>query len=132
MAAAIISIYDKWWQKIKSGDKTIEVRKTIFRNENFDGTVYIYVTAPIKRVVGKFECGLVNVYGIDELWHIRQEEHGMTIKEYREYSYGVDHLYAIEIEDLEIFDKPLMFTDVIPGGHPTPGYQYFDPREVGA
>lgn len=60
----IISIKPKWAQKIYSGEKTIEWRKTrpsmLIPREK----IYIYETAPISQVTGYFVmAGIINFHG---------------------------------------------------------------------
>lgn len=54
----LLSIKPKWAEKIYSGEKTIEFRKSI--PKNFDTTedvVFIYETAPVKMVTGYIRIG---------------------------------------------------------------------------
>lgn len=54
MKSVIISIRPKWCEKIASGKKTIEVRKTAPKEVSFKA--YIYATRPKKY----YKCGAVN------------------------------------------------------------------------
>ena len=60
MKAILLSIKPEWAEKIYNGEKTIEWRKSrprIDRN-NRHQRVYIYETAPVKRITGHFTlCG---------------------------------------------------------------------------
>lgn len=54
MTDIILSIHPKWAQKIYSGKKIFEVRKTapgLFR-ANHDCIIYLYETSPIKKITG--------------------------------------------------------------------------------
>lgn len=53
MKAVLISIHPQWCEKIASGEKTIEVRKTAPKEVPFKG--YIYATRPKKY----YKCGAV-------------------------------------------------------------------------
>lgn len=56
MKAILLSIKPEWAEKIYNGEKTIEWRKSrprIDRN-NHHTRVYIYETAPVKRITGCF------------------------------------------------------------------------------
>ncbi len=50
----ILSIKPKWAEKIYSGEKKIEWRKTCPSTVNEGAKVYIYETAPICKVTGRF------------------------------------------------------------------------------
>lgn len=65
MKAILLSIKPEWAEKIYTGEKTIEWRKSrprIDRN-NRRMRVYIYETAPVKRITGHFT--LRGCYGLD-------------------------------------------------------------------
>lgn len=49
----ILSIKPKWAELIYSGKKTIEWRKSFPKRENIE-CVYLYETAPVKKVTGFF------------------------------------------------------------------------------
>ena len=49
----ILSIHPKWAKLIYEGKKTIEWRKSFPKNENLN-TVFIYETAPVKKITGYF------------------------------------------------------------------------------
>lgn len=50
----ILSIKPKWAELIYSGKKTIEWRKSFPKRENIE-CIYLYETAPVKKVTGFFE-----------------------------------------------------------------------------
>lgn len=65
--AILLSIHPKWAQKIYSGEKTVEWRKTF--PKGYSGIVFLYETAPVKKVTGfVIVAGFVglnmNEYGI--------------------------------------------------------------------
>jgi predicted transcriptional regulator len=65
MKAILLSIKPEWAEKIYNGEKTIEWRKSrprIDRN-NCHTRVYIYETAPVKRITGYFT--LAGCYEVD-------------------------------------------------------------------
>lgn len=51
----LLSIHPKYWNLIKSGKKTMEIRKSVPKNMFFPFRVYVYVTGGV-GVVGKFDC----------------------------------------------------------------------------
>lgn len=54
----LLSIKPKWAEKIYSGEKTIEFRKSIPKNFNTsEDVVFIYETAPVKMVTGYIKIG---------------------------------------------------------------------------
>lgn len=55
MQEILLSIHSKYWDLIKSGKKTIEIRKTKPQKMFYPFRVHVYVTGGI-GVVGKFDC----------------------------------------------------------------------------
>lgn len=50
----ILSIHPKWAEKIYAGEKKIEWRKTKPKSYDREMKVYLYETAPVKKVTGYF------------------------------------------------------------------------------
>ena len=55
MTEILLSLHPKYWDLIKSGEKTIEIRKTKPQQVHYPFRVIVYVTGGI-GVVGKFDC----------------------------------------------------------------------------
>lgn len=53
MTDVLISIHPKYAYAILDGIKTVEVRKTAMRKLDPGDTIFLYATAPIKKVVGQ-------------------------------------------------------------------------------
>jgi predicted transcriptional regulator len=63
----ILSIKPKWAELIYSGKKTIEWRKSFPKRENIE-CVYLYETAPVKKVTGFFYWeNFVTLYFLDPI-----------------------------------------------------------------
>ena len=58
MQEILLSLHAKYWDLIKSGKKTIEIRKTKPRIVQMPFRVIVYVTGGI-GVVGKFDCDTI-------------------------------------------------------------------------
>lgn len=55
MQEVLLSLHSEYWDLIKSGEKTLEVRKKSPQQISFPFRVIVYVTSGI-GVVGKFDC----------------------------------------------------------------------------
>lgn len=132
--AVLISIRPEWVDKILSGEKTLEVRKTRPKLEA-PFKVYIYCTAGNlsykvnggmvcnvsggKIVVGEFVCDRVKCI-MEEQFVVKEDAEEalegsvMTInqaKNYAKWKHGTPHyeckdLYGWHISDLKIYDQP--------------------------
>lgn len=129
MKSVLISIRPQWVEKIASGQKTIEVRKTAPKEVPFKAYIYETKGQYIKfihgahtkygygcgKVIGEFVCDRTTDISVvvrncnenyNEVYH-NDECKGscLTWKELQEY--GKDKpLYGWHISDLKIYDKP--------------------------
>lgn len=55
MQEVLLSLHSEYWDLIKNGQKTIEVRKVAPKQVSFPFRVIVYVTGGV-GVVGKFDC----------------------------------------------------------------------------
>lgn len=121
MKSVLISIRPQWVEKIASGQKTIEVRKTAPKCE-VPFKCYIYETkgqyikfihgAHTKygygcgKVIGEFVCDYVKEYTSNERgWYCYDLETCLLCDEIAGYGKGKT-LYGWHISDLKIYDKP--------------------------
>ena len=118
--AIMLSIRPKWCEKIASGEKTIEVRKTRLKLDT-PFKVYIYCTqsgvalgawGKHGKVIGEFTCDRIDrlapanepygIYDIDDDYVLQTcLENGALW----DYGHGTS-LYGWHISDLKIYDKP--------------------------
>lgn len=118
--AIMLSIRPKWCEKIASGEKTIEVRKTRPKLDT-PFKVYIYCTqsgvalgawGKHGKVIGEFTCDRIDrlapanepygIYDIDDDYVLQTcLENGALW----DYGHGTS-LYGWHISDLKIYDKP--------------------------
>lgn len=128
MKAVLISIRPKWCEKIVSGEKTIEVRKTRPKLQT-PFKCYIYCTLPRYphedfietdypkpqfygggKVIGEFTCNRVtNLFSNSRFWLDEDDilHTCLSAAEMRKYANGANGLYGWHISNLKIYDKPL-------------------------
>lgn len=135
MKSVIISIRPKWCEKIVSGKKTIEVRKTAPKEVPFK--CYIYMTQGAykdlglyseciyqnrMKVIGEFICNKITRYNCDKAFdeyfiagyigaYMPLKEMCLTNKDLIEYGKGRP-LYGWHISNLKIYDKPLLLSEL--------------------
>ncbi len=128
MKAVFISIQPKWVQKIASGKKTIEVRKTRPKIKTpFKCYIYCTIGNGVKgdylvpsgiqcgKVIGEFVCDKITDISVvvrncnEDYNHVYHNDECkgscLTWKELQEYGKGKT-LYGWHISDLKIYDKP--------------------------
>ena len=125
--AVMLSIRPKWCEKIASGEKTIEVRKT--RPKLIPQfKCYIYCTLPKYphedfiatdyprpqfygggKVIGEFTCNRVtNLFSNSRFWLDEDDvlHTCLSAAEMRKYANGANGLYGWHISNLRIYDTP--------------------------
>lgn len=121
MAAVLISIRPEWCEKIASGEKTIECRKT---RPKIDPPFkcYIYQTHEGQKegrlhsgIIGEFICRKIQRFdcGYDSRYNVTGAEIGDMCLTYDQfYRYGKNRpLYGFGISDLKIYDTPKELSD---------------------
>ena len=119
----ILSIKPKYASMMLSGAKRYEFRKSIF-SEKYIKKVYIYVTSPIKKIVGLFEIGCIIKDCPEGLWDRLGIYSGMNKAEFFEYFQEAKIGYAIEIKHIEIFKTQHDPKKIIPGFYPPQSFCY--------
>ena len=119
----ILSIKPRYAKLILSGDKRYEFRKSIF-SEKYVQEAYIYVTAPIKKIVGLFEIGCIIRGRPEDLWDQLGIHSGMNEAEFFDYFKDAKIGIAIEIKRVEIFESQCDPKELIPGFHPPQSFCY--------
>lgn len=122
MKSVLISINPKWVEKIASGEKTIEVRKTAPKQVPFK--CYIYMTQGTykdlgsysewiyknrMKVIGEFVCDMIEPFTEYKLLYdgnYVEKETRVPTEELLSYKGKNDFLYGWHLSDLKIYDKP--------------------------
>lgn len=94
----LMSIRPKWVEKIRSGEKTVELRKT-WSKLFTDGRVYIYETAPTKKIVGWMKLDSLVRAEPQELWEAVGKRSCVDKKDFDEYYNGKHIGYGLCIKE---------------------------------
>ena len=86
----LLSIKPEYAERIFSGEKRFEFRKKIWKNYNVLSVIdtqkiYLYVSAPVKRIQGYFKYHHVTVANPRKLWKKHDFLAGITEKEFQTY-----------------------------------------------
>lgn len=102
----MLSIKPKYVKEILSGAKQYEFRKQIFKDKSAT-PVFIYSSSPQKKIVACFRVGKIVKGHPDYLWEQFRDVSGMSEQEFFDYFSDRDTGYAIRIDELEPFAKPV-------------------------
>ena len=132
MKCVMLSIRPKWVEKIASGKKTIEVRKSAPKEVPFKAYIYCSkaksrwllsdyegayknskgeIVCAQQHIIGEFICDKVDEYTFSHyeaeyrVTHVEQEAMCLNQPELIRYGKG-ETLYGWHISDLKIYDKP--------------------------
>ncbi len=106
MTAVLLSIKPEFAEKIFSGEKKFEFRRSMFKKNNIT-RVIVYVTRPIKMVVGEFEIEEIIQDDIDSLWGKTCMVSGITKEHFYNYFKNKEVGFAIKIKSYKKYNKPM-------------------------
>jgi type I restriction enzyme S subunit len=121
----LLSIKPKYVKSILEGGKRYEFRKTIFKNREIN-RIYIYSSSPVKKIVASFVIGDILEDHPSDLWDTVKEYAGIDYRDFFAYFEGKSRAYAIEIQNLKIFDDPIDPCETMTGFAPPQSYCYMD------
>ncbi|MCH9270136.1 ASCH domain-containing protein [Pantoea ananatis] len=119
----ILSIKPEYAERILSGEKKFEFRKSIFKNKDVD-TVIIYATMPVGKVIGEFKVGDILMHTPAELWDKTKSYAGISHKFYKAYFASREKAFAISVKSPKRYILPLSLEDVSPGAKAPQSFRY--------
>lgn len=121
----LLSIKPRFADEILKGNKKYEFRKSVFKKSSGSGKVYIYSTAPIKKIVGSFTIeSIIEDYPCN-LWKMFNKYSGIKKDEFFEYFKNKQKGYAIKIKEVEVYKNPIDPKLLFPDFYPPQSYCYF-------
>lgn len=124
--ALLLSVKQKYANKIFSGTKTVELRKYSPRVTKGD-TILVYVSSPVKALSAILRVDMIVTTKIDELWLRVQRNADITEEEYLEYYSGTTTGCGIFFDDVYLLPSPLKLDTLKkmwPSFHPPQGFYY--------
>jgi len=103
----LLSIKPTYVKEIIAGNKKYEFRKVIFKTPHKIEKVFIYSSYPVKNIIGTFTIGKIIKGTPEDLWHQCHQFAGIKKKDFFKYFNNKNQGFAISIENIEIFLKPL-------------------------
>ena len=100
----IASIHDNWFQLIASGEKTIEVRKSMPKDFiAHDGSYVYWYNTKTKKIEGRSKLIKINFYGRSEIYKTDYEKTKLSQREIQDYmSQWAFFWYLGDFEPLDI------------------------------
>jgi len=104
----LLSIKPEYADKILSGEKRFEFRKSIFKKEGIR-TVIIYATMPVGKVIGEFNIKNILSDKPEFIWDRTRDLSGITKSFFDSYFYERSRAYAIEVESVKNTIHPSVY-----------------------
>ena len=113
----LLSIKPRFAEAIMDGRKKYEFRKNKFTKTDIN-CIYMYSTSPIKKIIGFFKITDIIEDSPTALWDRLKDQAGISEDEFFDYFRNKDMGFALEIKDVERFEKPLdpkiLFPNFVP------------------
>lgn len=106
----LLSIKPEFAEKILSGEKRYEFRRTLFRSLSVE-KIIIYVSSPVKKVVGEFIIDDILSLEIKELWNKTKADAGISKEYFFQYFSNKEFGYAIKVKYVRKYSKELRIED---------------------
>ena len=98
----LLSIKPEFAEKIFSGEKKFEFRRSIFKNRNVK-KILVYASSPVQKVIGEFEIDEIVHQDIETLWDMTSSHSGISKEYFTSYFAGKQQGFAIKIKNLRKF-----------------------------
>ena len=97
----LLSIKPEYSNKIFSGEKKFEYRKSIFKQEiKF---IVVYVTKPVGMIIGEFEIDKIISDTPKQIWDLTKEHSGIEEDKFRNYFLNRETGFAIKVKEAKLY-----------------------------
>ena len=102
MKSVLLSLKSQWWELMKTGEKTLEIRKSRPRDIDLPARVLVYLPKPDGRIVGEFQ--VEHFVETDKFGGLERRSM-VPLWKLEEYA-GGDLLYGWTVDDVVEYDVP--------------------------
>ena len=128
----LISIKPEYANKIFDGTKTVELRRVKPRLKS-DDWVLVYVSTPVRALVGMFQVESVVESSPTRLWSQVKDHAGVTREQFYLYYAGTDRAYGIFLKTFRHLPRAIdlgYLKRKLYGFQPPQSYRYLTPDEA--
>lgn len=111
MKPIVISIQPKWSRLIRSGHKTIELRRRFPRLPE-GATAYLYESSPTCTLSSVLRLGVIHELPVADLWRLHGSASCVDEAHFAEYYAGRTIGFGIEIAECAPLRKPIPLADL--------------------
>ena len=118
----LLSIHPKFVEKILTGKKRFEFRKTLPTKDV--ESVIIYATKPVGKVVAEFKVKSIHSKSPEQLWLETKNYAGIDKNFFFQYFKGREIAHAFEVGKLMVFEQPKELKEFVSSGTPPQSFCY--------
>ena len=132
--AIFMSIRPQYANKIFDGIKTVELRRVRPKYIARKALILVYVSSPVKSLVGAFKVDRIIKKPLSELWEIVRDRAGVTREEFDAYFDGTLTGVGIFFSETWRLPEPIALRDLedMIGFQPPQGFRYATASELAA
>ena len=101
----LLSIKPEFANKIFSGEKLYEYRKSVFKESVT--TIVVYASSPVQRIIGELEIDKILMDTPQRIWNLTSSHSGISKAFFSEYFGGREQAYAIKIAKCNRYPEPI-------------------------
>lgn len=105
-ASLILSLKPEYADLIFNGKKEVEFRKR-FPTNNMNYEIFVYVSSPVKQILGAFRVNQVIKAPPEEIWHTTSKVAGIDKSSFDAYFLNHEIAYALKITNIRKFNSPV-------------------------
>ena len=131
--AILMSVRPQYANKIFDGTKTVELRRIKPKTLGNGDLVFIYVSSPVKALMGAFRVASVVEKKLAPLWRMVKNDAGVTRAEFFRYYENVDSGVAIFIDDVWLLPSPIKLAQLqeeIKNFYPPQSFRYTSIKQI--
>ncbi len=131
--AILMSIRPQYAEKIFNRSKTVELRRIKPKFIQAGDLVFVYVSSPVKSLVGAFTVSSVTEKSLLSLWKNVKDYAGVSRNEFLNYFQDVDTGVAIFIKDVWLLPRQIRLAELkkeFKGFQPPQSFRYTSVRQV--
>ena len=126
-----LSIRPRYAEKIIDGTKTVELRRVRPKYISTGALVLMYVSSPVKSLIGAFKVNQVVENPLGDLWKLVQNRAGISRSEFDAYFEGASTGVGIFFNEIQLFHNPIELEDLkLIGFRPPQGFRYAKVSEL--
>lgn len=119
----LLSIKPEYAERIFNGTKRYEFRRVVFKEPDIQ-TVVVYVSTPVKKVIGEFELEKIITLPKDKLWRLTKTEAGIDKAGYDDYFLNKEYATALKVKTIRRYRTPLCLKKDFQIKHPPQSFIY--------